>query len=365
MRDLALLIRDRLDVLTEEYLRRMHEIEHSAERVVPMSLREDDATHAAVQEDEWLTLLQRSLGFDEVDDSMARAIAREELLLVAVGLETGDVADLNQFTRERTSRRMERGFTCEDVMAMRSALEETLWPHVVTVDQAKFLSRVFSQEREIVAQGAIEALRQLQQMLLERRSERMQASLGISQELAAVPRLGELFQRVVALIVERLGYYYVQIFRYEPALDALALVAGYGEVGRRMLAEGYSLPMRGSEVGTAATTGQSVLVRDTSQQPDWMPHPYLPETRGELAVPITLRYRVLGIIDVQSDVAGALDDEDRLLLEAIRGPVALAVESTVLRQEMEDNVRELALAQRAASKDGWATFRQSGRLPAG
>jgi PAS domain S-box-containing protein len=209
-----------------------------------------------------------------------------------------------------------------------------------------------------------EAQREREQMYA-RRAEQVRAGVEVSQELAAVPELGELFQRVVSVVKERFGYYHVQIFRYEPTLDAVVLVTGYGEPGTRMLAEGHSLPTHRGVVGTAAATGESVLAPDTSRERGWVPNPHLPDTRGELAVPIKIRDRVLGIIDVQSDVAGALDEDDRLLIESISGPIALAIESTTLRQEMEDNLRELAAAQRALSQEGWATFRQMSDLPEG
>jgi PAS domain S-box-containing protein len=217
-------------------------------------------------------------------------------------------------------------------------------------------------QRDVSERTEIERERE---QVYARRDEQVRAAVEVSQELAAVPELGELFRRVVTVIKERFGYYHAQIFRYEPALDAVVLVTGYGEPGERMLAEGHSLPMRRGVVGIAAATRESVLARDTSQEPGWVPNPHLPDTRGELAVPIKLRDRVLGIIDVQSDVAGALDEDDRLLLESLSGPIALAIESTTLRQEMEDNLRELAAVQRALSQEGWGSFQQTGELPEG
>ena len=47
--------------------------------------------------------------------------------------------------------------------------------------------------------------------------------------------------------------------------------------------------------------------RDVRQDDDWRPNPHLPDTRGELAVPIKWRDQVLGILDVQSDRAERAD----------------------------------------------------------
>jgi PAS domain S-box-containing protein len=132
-----------------------------------------------------------------------------------------------------------------------------------------------------------------------------------------------------------LGYYHAQIFRYDPAQDRMVVVAGYGEAGTAMVAAGHSLEMGTGVVGTAATTGQSVLALDVRQNPDWKPNPNLPDTRGELAVPIVLREDVLGVLDVQSDLAGALTDDDRILLESMSGPIAVAMEASRLLEEAQ------------------------------
>ena len=168
---------------------------------------------------------------------------------------------------------------------------------------------------------------------LARRGFQVQTSTEVAQEIAAAPALDELFNRVVTLIKERFGYYHTQIFRYEPAQDAMVLVSGYGEAGQKMLAARHKLIRGHGMVGVAATTGQSILASDVTQDKDWRPNPNLPNTKSELAVPIKLRDQILGVLDVQSDRIGALTVEDQLLLEGLCGQIASAMESTRLLEE--------------------------------
>ncbi len=204
-------------------------------------------------------------------------------------------------------------------------------------------------------------LEQTIQQSLERRERQVETSTQVAQEIAAAPALDELFQRVVTLIKERFDYYHAQIFRYEPALDAVLLMVGYGETGAEMLAAGHRLDMGRGVVGTAAATGQSVLASDVTQDPDWVPNPFLPETKGELAVPIKLRDEVLGILDVQSDVVGDLSAEDQLLLEGLCGQIAIAIESTRLRQETEQRLREMDALYGTMTRQAWQTVEPQAR----
>ncbi len=210
-------------------------------------------------------------------------------------------------------------------------------------------------------------LEQQIQVSLERRSLQVQISTQVAQEISAAPGLDELFRRVVTLIKERFGYYHAQIFRYEPSLEAVVLVSGYGEAGRKMLVRRHRIGMGHGVVGTAAATGQPVLAADVAQDKDWTPNPDLPETKVELAVPIKLRDQVLGILDVQSDKLGALTEDDQLLLEGLCGQIAIAIEDTRLRQEMEERLHELDSMYRAMSREGWETFRKAAGqlLPSG
>ena len=172
---------------------------------------------------------------------------------------------------------------------------------------------------------------------LAHRSIQVQTSTEVAQEIAAATDLNELFKRVVTLIKERFNYYHAQLFRYEPAQDAVVLITGYGEIGQKMLEAGHKLQMGRGVVGTAAATGQSILASDVRQDADWRPNPHLPETRGELAVPIKWRDQVLGILDVQSDQANALTDDDRLLLEGLCGQIAIAMESKRLLDTVQQS----------------------------
>jgi GAF domain-containing protein len=191
---------------------------------------------------------------------------------------------------------------------------------------------------------------------LERRNTQVEISSQVAQELTALPALEDLYERVVTLIKERFDYYHAQIFRYEPVVDACVLVTSYGQAGKALLAERHRLPMGRGVVGTAAAMGRPVIASDVTQDPDWVANPYLPETKGELAVPIKLRDQVLGILDVQSDRAGALGQEDQILLEGLCGQIAAAIESTRLRQEMEGSIRELQDLYRVLRRERWETL---------
>jgi GAF domain-containing protein len=227
---------------------------------------------------------------------------------------------------------------------------------------------------EVLLEAFVDITKQKQleqeiQESLDRRGRQVQTSTEIAQEIASAPALDELYQKIVHLVKDRFGYYHAQLFLLAEEGDRLVTVAGYGQVGEQFLEQGHSIPLRKGVVGRAAAWGRPVLSSDVGQDPEWLYHPLLPDTQGELAVPVIYQPvqdregtkplgQVVGVLDVQSDRAGALTDEDRILLEGLCGQIAIAIESTRLRQETEAYLKELERLTRAMSHEGWQTYRK-------
>lgn len=194
-----------------------------------------------------------------------------------------------------------------------------------------------------------------------RRTRQVALSTRLAQAIAGAADLDDLYEQVVEQVNEAFGYYYTQLLRYNSLEEAVVLVAGSGHLGERMLASGHRMALGAGLIGTAAASGRALLRSDVNKDPAWQPNPILPQTRGELAVPIRLGDELLGVIDVQSDKADALGEEDQLLLEGLSGQIATAIESTRLRQETEERLQELDNLQRLMSRDAWLKYRSSQR----
>ena len=62
--------------------------------------------------------------------------------------------------------------------------------------------------------------------------------------------------------------------------------------------EHWRIPMGDGIIGAAATTGQAIRVGDVSKDPRYLPA--VEEVRSELAVPLIVRGRVIGVMDIES-----------------------------------------------------------------
>lgn len=190
------------------------------------------------------------------------------------------------------------------------------------------------------------------------RARALETSFEVGRQLATIHDVDALVAAVVQQIQAAFGYYHVHIYLLDLNRQQLVLVGGTGEAGRTMLAQGHHLELGQGLVGLSARRGEPVLAPDTHADPNWWPNPLLPETSAEIAVPIRYGDEVLGVLDVQNDVPGGLDEDDVALLQAVAGQVAVALQNARLLQEAAERSRQAALAnvisqriQRAGSVD--------------
>jgi signal transduction histidine kinase len=184
-----------------------------------------------------------------------------------------------------------------------------------------------------------------------RRTRQIETVVEISQRLTGILDLQTLLREIVTITKETFNYYHVHIYLLQEENQTLVMAKGYGEAGDKMEEQGYQIPLNAptSLVARAARHREIVLVDDVRHAPDWLPNPLLPDTCSEMAVPIIMEQKLVGVLDVQSNKVAGLDEEDKDLLRSLANHVAVAVTNAqlyhmeqVLRRQEAERAKELA-----------------------
>ena len=136
---------------------------------------------------------------------------------------------------------------------------------------------------------------------------------------------------MVELIQTRFGYYHVQIFLLEHGSDHAVFKASSGQgLNEKWLGEGRTMRIgREGIIGWVAEHGESLLANDVALEPRYIPDDprLLPDTRAELAVPMIVEDKVVGVLDVQSTEREVFGQDDLFVLRTLADQAAVAVNS--------------------------------------
>ncbi len=149
----------------------------------------------------------------------------------------------------------------------------------------------------------------------------------VTRRISSILNRRQLAEDVVQQLQTAFGYYHAHIYLLDESGETLHMAGGTGEAGQVLLAQGHKIPRGKGLVGRAAETREPVLVSDTSQDPDWLPNPLLPETKAEVAMPIIANEEVLGVLDVQNNQAGSLSANDVETIHTIADQVGIALQN--------------------------------------
>lgn len=189
---------------------------------------------------------------------------------------------------------------------------------------------------------------------LNRRTAQLEAASFVSRQTAAILDATILLDEVVQLISDRFGFYHAAIFLLDTRGQFAVLHAASSDGGKRMLARGHRLEVgREGIVGYAAYQKRARIALDVGEEAVFFSNPDLPHTRSEMALPLIVRGRVMGVMDIQSTEAEAFAAEDVNALQSLADQIALALDNAQLLAESQASLKQLQSITTESSYRAW------------
>ena len=187
--------------------------------------------------------------------------------------------------------------------------------------------------------GAIYNGRLLGQM--NARAIQLQTAAEVARDISGSLDLGELLNKAVKLIYERFNFYHAAIFMLDQSNEFATIREATGEAGKQMKRAGHKLQVGSkSIVGYVTSSGEPLIVNDTSRDATYFANPLLPETRAEVAIPLKVGQRILGALDVQSTRAYSFAEEDVRVLRILADQMAIAVINSELFADTQEHLSQ-------------------------
>jgi len=193
-----------------------------------------------------------------------------------------------------------------------------------------------------LAQRAALAVQNAQHFAREqRRAEQFRVIGEVGRGLASILDIDELLNEIVRLVRQAFGYDHVGLALIEG--DEAVYRVGAGKLWDDPAFEFTPSRLKvGTEgiTGWVAGSGEPLLAPDVSLESRyvWMRGS---NTRSELAVPLKVAGKVIGVLDAQSDRLNAFDESDLTVMQSLASQAAISIENARLYAEAQ----QIAAAQ--------------------
>ncbi len=174
---------------------------------------------------------------------------------------------------------------------------------------------------------------------LEVSAEVLATLAEIGEEVNASLDLDEVLAKTAALIKRHIDYEIFGVLMLEG--DGSYLKHRFAIGYPRDLAENLRIPLGQGITGTAAATGHSVRVSDTSKDSRYINA--IDSVRSELAVPLMSQGKCVGVLDIQSRHLDYFTRDQQNILTLLASRLAVAIENARLFQKVRAQADTLLL----------------------
>jgi sigma-B regulation protein RsbU (phosphoserine phosphatase) len=189
---------------------------------------------------------------------------------------------------------------------------------------------------------------------VERQNKTLKTLTHISREFSSILDLNELLGKIASTMRTLIAYDAFSILYIDQEARALRHLFSI-RYDQRVNID--NVPLGKGITGAAAESREAVRVHDTAKDPRYIASH--PDIRSEIAVPLILQDRVLGVMDLESSRVGHFTDDHVRTLSLLAPQVASSVENARLYQEiatrerrMEEDLQAARELQRVLIPDG-------------
>lgn len=189
---------------------------------------------------------------------------------------------------------------------------------------------------------------------LVRKTDQLSASAFVARQTAEIQDLDKILSSSVNIIAKQFDLYHAGIYLINERGDYVILQAASSEGGKQLLERGYRLHV-GTQgiIGLVAAEVKPRIVLDVNSNTAFLKNPELPETRSELALPLVVHNKIIGILDLQSSETQTFQHEDIDVFQSLADQIAVTIENARLLTESQLVISQLEIASGAEIRQDW------------
>jgi len=206
--------------------------------------------------------------------------------------------------------------------------------HAFDEDDLQFVKSVASQVSSTIYNiRVLEASRRI--------ALHFETAAEIARDISSSLDLDELLKKATDLIRSRFEFDHAAVFLKDASGEFAVIREATGEAGAQMKRSGHKLGIGSkSIVGYVAGNGELLVVNDTARDATYFANPLLQDTRSEVAIPLKIGDRIVGVLDVQSKQPYGFSGDNLRILQILADQLAIAVVNSELFAETQEHLAQ-------------------------
>ena len=188
-------------------------------------------------------------------------------------------------------------------------------------------------------------------MLFERMNlstKKVETLLELNQSIVSTLDLQLLYKKVLSGFPSIISSYSAYIMLIDENSNELKVVAK--KVPKNIVWKDIRIKVGKGITGSVAKSGKPIIVRDVKKHKGYIKK--LNGIKSEIAVPLTVQGKVIGVLNFESNRLDAYSKQDVEMLTAFANELAIAIENARLYQESKQRAAQLELINRVVKEIG-------------
>jgi hypothetical protein len=173
-------------------------------------------------------------------------------------------------------------------------------------------------------------------------------------QIAGIHETAELMDTTVKITSERFSYSHVGIYIVNEQKNTAFLQAVSSEEGRRLVGHGIHItPDRRNPLYLAVTQNRYSITSDLDG-PSFFRDENFPKTRSQIVLPLAIRGKVIGALDLHSEESRAFETQDAEILQMLGDMIAISIENIRLAHETQLLVGNMQSGMMVQARETWS-----------
>jgi GAF domain-containing protein len=189
---------------------------------------------------------------------------------------------------------------------------------------------------------------------LERRSKSLYAVSQIVREAGGIRDIQRLYNEIPKMISKYIEKYDIDLYILDDIGEYAILQSTNNEAGLQLLANSYKAVVGHTDnVGYVASVGKPRIVQNPDQNEGGWISPNSSQSRSEITLPMNISGKVIGVIDVHSNLAAAFANEDLEIFQILADQIALAIDNARKLSQLQESAREFQETNNRKTLHNW------------